>query len=318
MRLQPGGRPADDTPLVNACASAEVAVLARGTRVAAVRVADGKPLWQLDAEAEVGVERFPLALQPTGGQVAVCIPKIKAVSLRDMQTRKEIKQLTGGLDGWFAGAKYSSDGSLVLVFGDFGTKFYTAATGELLHSLVDKEGAKVCNCTRPASSGKFLVVTAWGAGAAFVKDREGGEKNVHALDDSTPTGGVSFDDAGERMAYWLCGKNAAGGNDMERNGQVIICDAQDGGFRELKRFTVPSLGWAQNLQFSPGDGRYLLSATLPSQGDNRKGTMLILDADPGCRDRRAACLERVPPRPGATGGPAVLEQRPVAPAASRG
>ena len=187
----------DDMPLVAACASSEVTVLARGTRVAAVRFVDGKALCATDVEAEVGAGFFPLVLQPTGGQVAVCMQKINNVSLRDLHDNgKEIKQLTGGLDGTFLGVNYSSDGSLVLVFSTFGTKVYKAATGELLRSLVDKKGVSIHNCTTDPS-GKFLVTTG-NAGAAFVKDRDSGE-NVHALDDPNHTGGVSFDDAGKRI-----------------------------------------------------------------------------------------------------------------------
>ena len=283
----PGGE--DDTPLAAACASAEVAVLARGTCVAAVRVADGKELWHQDMQAEVGAGAqvgavlFPLALQPTGGQVAVCMTRIKVVSLWDVQTGKEIKQLSGGFDGgWFPGANYSSDGSLVFVFGSWGTKVYTAATVELLHSLKDKGGGSVMNCISDPS-GKFLVTTG-NPGTAFVKDRENGE-NVHALDDSMETAGVSFDNAGDRMAYWLCGKLASGGQDHECNGHLIICDARDGGFRELKRFTVPSLGHAPQLQFSPSDGRYLLAA-----GWVRNGKVLILDAETGEQPAWSECF----------------------------
>lgn len=148
-----------DKPLRAGVASAGVAVLARGMALAAVRRcgaggADEEPLWEAELPSEVGAETCPLALQPTGGQVAVCMAKLKAVSQRDMKTGEEIKLLTGGLDGRFVGVNYSADGSLVLVFGRWGTKVYAASTGELLRSLVDRAGSLVNNCvtTRPAGS----------------------------------------------------------------------------------------------------------------------------------------------------------------------
>ena len=110
-----------ETPLTAAVTSAGVAVLARGTQLAAVRLGDGVAeellLWEAEMPSEIGADHFPLALQPAGGQVAVCMATIKAVSLRDAQTGDEIRRLTGGLDGWFMGVNYSADGSLVFVFG---------------------------------------------------------------------------------------------------------------------------------------------------------------------------------------------------------
>lgn len=123
-----------------------------------------------------------------------------------------------------------------------GTKVYEAATGELLHSLVDVDGLAIHHCISDPS-GKLLVTTGY-PGAAFVKDRDSGA-NLHALDASSLTGGVSFDNAGERLAYWLHGKTD------QSNGQVIICDVKDG-FSELKRFVIPNLGLSPQLQFSPG------------------------------------------------------------------
>ena len=109
----PGGE--DDTPLVAACASAEVAVLARGTCVAAVWVADGKVLRQVDVEGLNKNHYIKLALQPTGDQAAVFMESIQAVPLRDMHDNgREIKHLAPS-DGQLMGVNYSSDGSLVFV-----------------------------------------------------------------------------------------------------------------------------------------------------------------------------------------------------------
>lgn len=106
------------------------------------------------------------------------------------------------------------------------------------------------------------------------------------------TGGVSFDDMGERMAYWLHGKKISGGLDQQRNGQLIICDAKDG-WRELRRVHFPNLGLAQQLQFSPGDGRYLLAASRINGG-----TMLILDAETGEQPAWSRCFRALTLPPG--------------------
>ena len=50
------------------------------------------------------------------------------------------------------GARYSPDGECLMVFGSWGCKVYESATGELLHTLVDREGAVVLNCCADASS----------------------------------------------------------------------------------------------------------------------------------------------------------------------
>eukprot|EP01045_Picozoa_sp_COSAG04_P002200 COSAG04_NODE_78_length_28355_cov_17.016457_3_plen_80_part_00 len=71
-----------------------------------------------------------------------------------------------------------------MVFGAWGTCLYKAATGELLHTFVDKAGARVRSCAIDGS-GKFLV-TAGNPGAAFVKDIRTRE-NLHELDDTNQT-----------------------------------------------------------------------------------------------------------------------------------
>ena len=61
--------------------------------------------------------------------------------------------------------------------------------------------------------------------------------------------------------------------DNKHNGQVVLCDATDG-FREVKRVTLPELGWAQHVEFSPGQGEFLL---LVSRELDR--TIVVLDAE---------------------------------------
>eukprot|EP01045_Picozoa_sp_COSAG04_P018668 COSAG04_NODE_1744_length_5718_cov_22.631073_3_plen_1026_part_00 len=268
--------PGDTQEAVSAgCASADVVVLAAGKRLVAVGRADSRVLWQTGLEAEAEADFFfPLALQPTGEQVACCMAEVKAVSVRDARTGAELRRL-GPFEGWFGGSHYCPDGSCLMVFGVWGTKVYEAATGDLRHMLVDKPGAFVFNCAVDPS-GRFLAVTGH-VGTAFVKDMRSGD-NLHPLDDSRPTLGVDFDDKGARMAYFLMG------NGHEHNGQVIVCDATDG-FRELRRTILPDLGWALRAQFSPGEGEFLLLAS-----HVRGGTIVVLDSETLEEPAWAKCL----------------------------
>ena len=68
------------------CASPEVVVLASGSRLVVVTREDQKVLWEMALEAEVGAAYFPLALQPTGEQVACCLKSLKTVSVHDART----------------------------------------------------------------------------------------------------------------------------------------------------------------------------------------------------------------------------------------
>ena len=202
-------------------------VLASAKRLVALGRADSRVLWQTELEAEVKADHFPLALQPTGEQVACCMTELQAVSVRDARTGAELRRL-GPFEGWFAGARYSREGSCLSIFGAWGTKVYETPTGELRHTLVDKPGTNAHDCAVDPS-GRFLAVTG-NPGAAFVKDMRSGD-NLQTLDDSKSTLGVGFDDKGERLAYFL------EGDGPRRNGQVIVCDTTDG-FRELKRVAL--------------------------------------------------------------------------------
>ena len=96
-----------------AVASDTVAVLASGRRLAALRRSDSKVLWQTDAGEEISAWWVALALQPAGAQVAVAMGKVKRVSLRDVHTGQELRQLSCGDDGWTGGIDYSPDGKLL-------------------------------------------------------------------------------------------------------------------------------------------------------------------------------------------------------------
>ena len=99
------------------------------------------------------------------------------------------------------GIRYSPDGAYLMVFGSWGCKVYESATGELLHTLVDKEGAVVLNCYADASS-KFLVSVGI-SGSAFVKELRSGER-LRELDHlPRNTSGGTFDSDSARMAYFV-------------------------------------------------------------------------------------------------------------------
>ena len=91
-------------------------------------------------------------------------------------------------EGQLAGVSYSADGKLVLVFGDWGTKVYDAASGSLVHSFVDKTVGDGTGTTvfHSAVAGELFVCTG-NPGTAFAKDLSSGE-NLQALDRSTHTG----------------------------------------------------------------------------------------------------------------------------------
>ena len=273
-----------------ACASAQVAVLASGTRLVAMARTDNKVLWGADMEASVHGEAqgglaapayYPMALQPSGGQVAVSMEKLKAVSLRDVQTGAEIAQL-GPIEGWLGGVAYSPDGSLLMVFGGQPkgcVKIFEAATGKQLHSFrYNEEGPGNIYHSVIDPSGKFLITTGQQK-CAFVKDLQSG-KIVHALGDGCVTQGLCFDDSGKRLAY--CTHHP-------KPREVVICDATDG-WRELRRFKVRDWDWI-HCDFSPGNGEYLL-ARAPG------GRIAFMDPETGEEPAWSRCFRSLMLPPG--------------------
>jgi WD40 repeat protein len=234
-----------------AATSEDSVIMSAGSRVMGVRPSDGKSLFQLDLGTNIAAAFYPLALRPDGAQAACCMWETDSVALIDILTGSELRRL-GPFAGWFGGVKYSPDGKVLLVFGHWGTIMFDSESGAETHSFVDIEDANIHNCAVDAS-GKFLVTTGKPNGTAFVKDLNSGA-NVHTLESGVGhgSGGVSFDDAGMRMAYFIMGgastKRVSSELDVERNGCVIVCDVTDG-FRELLRVHLPDLGWAPHLQF---------------------------------------------------------------------
>lgn len=291
MFAMPG---APQAPIVShARTSAEVVVLASSSRCAAVRRADDKVLWQMDTEAEISALHFPLALHPSGLQVAVCMNKLQTVLLVDLHTGEE-HLLKGSFGTTLGGVNYSPDGSLLMVYGNSGTKVYEATTGKELHSVRLNEDDEGCIHQCVIDPTGRLLATTGQPKCAFVKDLESGEV-VYALDDTTNTHGLCFDDKGERFAYFLMGE----GSEELGYGQLIICDATDG-YHELRRITLPTMPnftcFALFTQFSPGEGKFMLltlGVFVPSQ-------WVILDVETGVEPAWGKYLRTMMMPPGDT------------------
>eukprot|EP01046_Picozoa_sp_COSAG06_P008754 COSAG06_NODE_447_length_15632_cov_47.212193_5_plen_1473_part_00 len=269
-----------EQPLSAACASDSVVVLASGKRLAALARSGGKVLWQTDAEVDIHGHHHPMALQPTGGQVAVCLQKLKSVSVRDLQTGKPLFQL-GPFAGDLIGVYYSPDGSLIMICGCTGlaTEIFSATSGEKLHIFVDKESANIHNCAVDPF-GKLLATSGW-AGTAFVKELESG-KIVHHLTDDDHTDAACFDDLGKRMAFSCHPRTGP---------EVVLRDTED--WRELWRVKRPrGMGRVMATHFSPGDGEHLLLSAESSR------PLAILDSKTGEEPAWSRCFHAMALPPG--------------------
>eukprot|EP01046_Picozoa_sp_COSAG06_P032093 COSAG06_NODE_3181_length_5722_cov_83.166104_3_plen_886_part_01 len=234
----PGGA---EQPLSFACASDTVAVLASGKRLAAVRRSDSQVLWQTDVEEDITAWWCAMALQLTGGQVAVCMKQLKRVSLRDMETGQELRQLSCGDDERINGIEYSLDGKLLTIWANH-SWVYDAATGELLHKIPVATGGNFWGCVVHPSN-HFFVTTGF-AGDCLVRDLESGE-TLHELPGNEEMAfSGEFYHGGERLAYW---------HSDTKSVQIMAVD----GWKELQSFTVRD--WtAAYLHMSPGGGEYVL------------------------------------------------------------
>jgi hypothetical protein len=236
---------------------------------------DGRTSWQVDVEDIIDARFYPIALQPVGGLVAMCMQRCKAVSVRDPRTGMQLYQLRW--EGALMGVSWSADGSLLMVFGGHPkacVKVYAAATGKEMYSRLYSEGS-VGNIHHAVIdlSNKLLVTTGLQTGA-IVKDLESGE-TVHVLEDSTvETQGLSFDDHGKRLAY-----TSRQGKDQSAD--LVICDTD--GWREIRRFKVRDWGWV-HVEFSPGKGELLLAKCNPEWADSttvKGNNIAFLDPETG-------------------------------------
>ena len=120
-------------------------------------------------------------------------------------------------------------------------------------------------------------------GIAAVRSMEGGEI-LQQLEQGEQlkreTCGGCFDDAGERLAYFMLGF-WAGKEDPKHNGRLVICSV-DNDYQELKRIRCPDLGYIVYSQFSPGDGKLILLMT--------HDDFTILDVSTGEQPPWSRCL----------------------------
>jgi WD40 repeat protein len=279
--------PGNDTlPLSAACASAEVVVLASGTRLEAFDRADGMALWGTDLEETIFAHLRAMALQPTGGQVAVCMEQLKVVSVRDLQTGTELHRLKGGV----CGVNYSPDGRLIMTYnGSNGenTSVYEATTGKELHSLQKGGWGGAFD-----PSNKLLVMTGPHDKTAVVNLESGEEAFTldggcaHGGTRVNSTGGI-FNDAGDRMVYFLEG------------GDVVMWEIEGDTWRETRRWDISDkLNWAVVCQFSPGDGRFLLLVAMDEGDKAGHGRIVVLDSQTGEEPAWSECFRALMLPPG--------------------
>eukprot|EP01046_Picozoa_sp_COSAG06_P027427 COSAG06_NODE_2422_length_6906_cov_3.078336_1_plen_465_part_10 len=230
-----------EQPLSFARAADTVAVLASGKRMAAMRRSDGQVLWQTDVDEDITAEWCALALQPAGGQVAVCMKQLKRVSLRDMETGQELQQLSCGDDTRIHGMEYSLGGKLLTITANHAW-VYDATTGELLHKIPSTQGDRSLGCAvHPSSS--FFMTTGF-PGDCLVRDMESGETLHELPGNESITTSCEFYHGGERLAYWRSDTKSV---------QIMAVD----GWKELQSFTVRDWKYAF-LHMSPGRGEYVL------------------------------------------------------------
>jgi WD40 repeat protein len=252
-------------PISAACASDRLVVLASGKRLAALRRPDGTVLWQTDLEEAAFAWNATMALRPTGDQVAICVYKAKAVSVRDTRTGNELYALKE-LNSFYL-VKYSPDGSLLVVVkrGPECTKVYEAATGKELHSFEGKGGYHA----DIDPSNTFLAATG-PPGTNTMISLESGEE-VLALEKGNHMHGGVFNDAGDRMVFGL-----------DNGSEAIVGEKLDGVWRETQRWAKPDgVRWTINAEFSPGDGRYLLLVCRNDGDEARRGRIALLDTETG-------------------------------------
>ena len=263
-------------PLAGACASNTVVLLhsvADGNKqLAAVCRRDSHVLWQ---QGEVK----HIVLQPTGGQVAVCTcndSDKEIVSLRDVETGHEMRQL--GPFVKVANVAFSTDGSLIVICGGPGqaTTVFDAASGQELQSFADGSKSVTDCAVHPGNT--LILTTGLSADTGVLRDIKNGQIPLAYLreeSDCFSTRGGCFSDSGTRIAFW---------NESLNNGITVNMTElqEDGALRDC--WSVPvSLC---ELQFSPGDGKYLLCCGDP----DGVATMRFLDSATGDEPGWSKCF----------------------------
>lgn len=260
------------------CSSADYIVMVSGSRLVVKSRRDGTTISDEDLGNRISGGFFPVAISPLGTQIACAHNGTdpQTVSLQDIATGRIVHTLSIPSDDWFGGVNFSPDGAYVLVFGGWGTRIFSSTTGEHTHLI---RGPKFASHHSAAidHSGQFVLTTGHsGCSAVFELETQ---SEMCRLDDCVEerrrTYGGCYDDAGDRLAYCMRGENQYSEGDDERNTVVVVCDAKDPR-REIKRFHLKGPPF-RSLQFSPGNGKYILFATRAKSGPQ----VMVLDSHTG-------------------------------------
>eukprot|EP01046_Picozoa_sp_COSAG06_P004988 COSAG06_NODE_216_length_20108_cov_9.428857_17_plen_1409_part_00 len=283
-----GGRGALKVEPGTVCSTTDYVVMASGSCLVVKRSSDnGDTVLSEDLGDRISGGFFPVAISPLATQVACAHNGTTphTVSLVGIPSGSVEHKLTVDGDDWFGGVNYSPDGASVLVFGNWGTKIFSSTTGEETHWFSFKTFASHHSSTIDPS-GQMLLTTGH-SGCAAVFDLQS-RQQTHRLDDCRAehrrTYGGCFDDAGERLAYCMRGENHFSEGDDELNAIVVICDAKPP-HREINRFLLDGPPY-RNLQFSPGDGKYILYVT----SIDGRVQMFVLDSQTGEETEWSASL----------------------------
>jgi WD40 repeat protein len=247
-----------------AVASDSVVVLASGMRLAARAKGGGQVLWHTDEAEHISTGRasrrhqyYDMALQPTGGQIAVCVSTLE-VSVRDVQTGTEKYKLQPfdvkhQDDRPLKGVAYSLDGSLILCFGS-GAKIYDAATGEERHAIFEDEDGFSNYTSIALCPSRPVVVTTGSQGRGNVVRDLQSDQVLYDFNKENTCFDACFNDAGDHLAYYTQG------------GELVVCSTDD--WTEMHRFKARGCfpeylnyiysGNPARCEFSPGEGKLLL------------------------------------------------------------
>jgi hypothetical protein len=285
-------------PISAACASEGVVVLASGGRLAGLRRTDHAVLWgPLDVTEGTGCARggtVMMDLQPlksasarrcvaVSGGVHAGIVSVWDMGTGDMVHRLEVK--AKDYRAHVTGVKYSHDGSQVVVSHYSGTDVYMTETGVQRHSF---HGRGVSGAAIDAS-GTFLGVTGpRGTGGIIDLTRPSGAQSfqVRPLESigDADTCACCFDDGSAQFAYTT-------GANTESCVAVLREKVQDGTWRVKWREKIS--GKAERIlriEFSPGDGRYLLIVSLDDGDKAGHGGIVILDSYTGKEHAWSRCF----------------------------
>jgi WD40 repeat protein len=290
----------EELPIKAACVSSELSVMATDTRLVGYWHKTQTLQFEVPIDLAGSVWGIPLILRPDGKQLALHFGATREISICD-GSGKEIHRLKIDLpqnsesqrDPEFMGQiTYSPDSKWLSVAGHFSTQIFDTNTFSLEHTIVDNlgphskwhghRGQKIephVHCCHFDPSGQYAAQAGWPGNANVWKTNAGKrweivcDLNEEKMGTGGGIGGLCFDDAGERLAYFL---EYQEGRSIEAPIRQIIVREVGGDWSVLHRFDT-SYHWVQQLYFSPGAGEYILITN--GNGDTEQ--FQILEADSG-------------------------------------